>query len=437
MIKKLHHSLAALFAVLSSCVLALSVGIVGYFSCRQYLDSADALFYSTLDTLLDKLQTSPTISDDWLNQQEADGSTFIYIEDNGTPLQFAGNLQPQQSRAAVLEKALAAAQGAPELKGSASLVQTEFFVKGDAGESYRGAAAVIRKSTQPAAKQIFLILLRDQSPIFQKLSGMIALYGILWLFGSAALGGIGWCLVGLALRPTQQALDEQNEFIAAASHELRSPLTVIKASMEAAEESGGILPEAKGFLAAAGQEADRMKLLTDDLLLLAGSDAHVWRMNIAPVPLDTFCIELYDAYYAVSKKQGHTLSLDLPDQSLPTVPADAQRLRQLFAILINNALEYAPPGTPIELHAKAASGHVQLSVADHGRGVPDAEKSHIFKRFYRTDKSRSEKAHFGLGLAVAKEIADMHHARLTVGDTPGGGATFLLELPTGTGKHIS
>ena len=123
--------------------------------------------------------------------------------------------------------------------------------------------------------------------------------------------------------------------------------------------------------------------------------------------------------HTVCHEQGHVLTLELPDEPLPHLSLDRERLTQLFGILLSNACSYTPKGTPIEICARSEPHFVELSVIDHGPGIPDPEKEAIFRRFYRGDASRTEKQHFGLGLSVAAELAALHAARLTVRDTPG------------------
>ncbi|MDD4851294.1 MAG: HAMP domain-containing sensor histidine kinase, partial [Gemmiger sp.] len=279
----------------------------------------------------------------------------------------------------------------------------------------------------------FLLLLQSDAATAHRLRRLVLTYGIVWAAAVAALGGISWWLVGRALQPTRKALQQQNEFIAAASHELRSPLTVIKTSLEAAQnsgtESGAESAPGRRFIAIAQSETERMRRLTEDLLLLAGQDANVWHSDLAPLELDTLCIELYEAYRLPAQQRGHTLSLQLPEQRFPTVQGDKQRVNQLFSILLHNAMEYATPGTPIEIVAAVKAAVVTVAITDHGKGIPDENKAAVFERFMRGDKSRTDKAHFGLGLSVAKEIAGMHHAKIAVADTPGGGACFVVAFP--------
>ena len=174
-----------------------------------------------------------------------------------------------------------------------------------------------------------------------------------------------------------------------------------------------------------------MSRLIDDLLLLANGDLGNLPAHLEPLAPDNLCIEVYDQFYLVARDQGHALALVLPEEAVPTIRADEGRLRQLLAILLNNAIEHTPAETPIELvlRADGKSSAVTISVVDHGPGIPDEAKPHLFDRFYRADASRTSKRNFGLGLSVAKELARLHGASLVVTDTPGGGATFTLALP--------
>lgn len=129
---------------------------------------------------------------------------------------------------------------------------------------------------------------------------------------------------------------------------------------------------------------------------------------------------------ARKKKQ---LLIELPEDSLPVCFCDSLKISQALAILIDNALTYVPEGGVIRLSARQEASSVALFVSDNGPGIPDSEKDSVFQRFYRSDTSRNDKQHFGLGLCIAKEIALLHHGTLTILDTPGGGATFKLKLP--------
>ena len=130
------------------------------------------------------------------------------------------------------------------------------------------------------------------------------------------------------------------------------------------------------------------------------------------------------------------LALEMPDAPLPMVLADEQRLQQILAILLDNAHTYASPGSAVALRVDFQHNQVRFWVIDHGPGIPDNAKQAVFTYFYRQTSENECAAtvensahHYGLGLTVATELANLQHGSLTVQDTPGGGASFCLVLP--------
>ena len=177
-----------------------------------------------------------------------------------------------------------------------------------------------------------------------------------------------------------------------------------------------------------------MARLVDDLLLLAGSDAGAWQMRFARLLPEEVCRRAYEQFLPLAAAADRRLVLRLPPAPAPEILGDEERLVQLLGVLLTNALEYAPPGSAVELALETHGAQAALLVQDHGPGIPDSEKPRVFDRFYRSERSRANRAHFGLGLAVAAELCRLHSGRLSVRDTPGEdakpcGATFVLELP--------
>ena len=178
-------------------------------------------------------------------------------------------------------------------------------------------------------------------------------------------------------------------------------------------------------------EAARMGRLVGDLLLLAGSDARSYTLSRHPVSAETLLADLYARYAPLAAQKGIALCAELPQTPLPAIWGDAERLQQLLGILVQNALDYTPQGGTVTLGADGTRGRVRLWVRDTGPGIPDADKERVFERFYRANKSRGEKTHFGLGLSVARELAALHGGTLRAEDTPGSGACLVLTLPCG------
>ena len=428
MMRALRRRLALVMTALTALVLAGALAVTWQFSQQQYTASAEALFAQNFTALCDRLAEAATVSDTWLAEQERASGCLLFLQDNGAALHYPGT-SAAQNRAALETQLWQAAAGQlpPETLGSAAVRQSvTFAIDGPDHAPYRCAAALLPRG----AHGDYLLVALAQDTRFLSRHGLATAlqYAALWLAGTAVLLCLCFWLAGRALAPTEQALRRQKEFIAAASHELRSPLAVIKASLQALAEQD--LPAARQaqFLRSSRAEADRMARLTDDLLLLASGDAGRLSVQLRPVAPDTLCIVLYDQFYPLARQSGHTLTLELPEQG---VPADAERLKQLLAVLLHNALEHTPPGTAVTLRlcAGGAKAPLSIAVADNGPGIADADKAKIFERFYRADPSRTDKQHCGLGLAVAQELARLHGAALRVSDTPGGGATFTVQFP--------
>ena len=174
-----------------------------------------------------------------------------------------------------------------------------------------------------------------------------------------------------------------------------------------------------------------MSRLIEDMLLLSKADTQSWSIRPEPAQIDTLLLDTYESFLPLAKERQIRLSIRLPEDLLPPCFCDPERIRQVLTILLDNALCYTPSGGRVDLSLSFSQNLFSFSVADNGPGIPDEEKTHIFERFYRSDPSRSDREHFGLGLCIASEIVKAHRGRLAVSDTPGGGSTFTIQLPQG------
>lgn len=171
-----------------------------------------------------------------------------------------------------------------------------------------------------------------------------------------------------------------------------------------------------------------MSALVNDMLTLSGSDSQHFSVRMQPVEMDTLVINSYEAFEPLAKEKSITLSANLPETPLPLCSADPQRISQVISILIQNAISYTPELGKIELSLSYNKNHFYISVTDNGIGISDEDKKKIFDRFYRVEKSRSSKEHFGLGLSIAYEIVKAHGGSITVADAEGGGSIFTVVL---------
>lgn len=242
-------------------------------------------------------------------------------------------------------------------------------------------------------------------------------------------GTISYVLARRSLRPIEQAMDAQNQFVSDASHELRTPLTVLQTTNEVALRKKDL--NLKGFRDLTSrnvEEVKKLRMLSDSLLsLLRNSDQELI--------LDNF--ELQDVLnealqHVVSIAQQKDIAIEdlVPKISVHT---NESMLARLIVILLDNAVKYSGNGSKVSLRAKKVDGKVYMSVTDQGIGIKASDLPHIFRRFYRADKSRTvnDAPGYGLGLSIAEKIAKQLHVRLKVESEIGEGSTFTVVIPGG------
>lgn len=416
-------------------------------------------FQNDAGTIASSIEASSSVSIQWLKRLETQNGYMIYIIDNGVPFLYNKlSLHTDLISQSLLDESLDAyhsalettlSDDAPSLSGGSAFYgvwHSEFeFHSPTTHEDYH--ASLIDIENGRALSQI--IILSSLSPTHAQIQRQRILF--LWIDVSAAivLCVFSWFFTGRLLVPLQENQKMQMQFIAAASHELRTPLSVILASSECCENAS--VQEQKGFFRTIRKEGIRMNSLIDDMLTLARSGMGRFPIERKPSQLDTLCLNAYEAFEPLCRSRSLTLSLTLPEDPLPRCNCDAERVAQTLSILLHNAVSYTPEGGQITLaldrkslrprtavHNMAAShtshgtvdnSFFEISVTDTGIGISDDDKKHIFERFYRAEKSRSTKEHFGLGLSIAHEIVKAHHGTITVCDNPGGGSVFVLRLP--------
>jgi signal transduction histidine kinase len=226
-------------------------------------------------------------------------------------------------------------------------------------------------------------------------------------------------------------LMRQEEFVANAAHELRSPLTSIRLRLEILQEQAhGDSEMTKRNLSRMDEELARLQRLVDNLLTLSALDQNepAPRTTIDLAPL---LYELVDEMSPLVKEAGVGLQINVPDH-LPEMSANAEHIRIAVRNLLDNAVKYTPPHGQVSLTADSANGTIEIRVADTGVGIEDKAIPHIFDRFYRGDKTRSGRRGSGLGLALAKSIAEANGGVIKVASKAGAGSTFTLLLPAET-----
>jgi signal transduction histidine kinase len=247
--------------------------------------------------------------------------------------------------------------------------------------------------------------------------------------------------VGDELRRLSETLNEMiarletsfgalRRFTADASHELKTPLTVLRADVERAMTVGPHSSEQPIALEEALQETRRMADLVDSLLTLARADEGRYDILREPVDLEPLAREVYESAVILGEDAGLTVSLPVIEPA--TVLGDAPRLRQLFMNLVMNAIKYTPSGGRIDISLSHRLEGVTFTVRDTGVGIAASDLPHIFERFWRADRVRSrasERGGFGLGLAISQWIAQAHGGTISASSRLGRGSVFTVQLP--------
>ena len=301
-----------------------------------------------------------------------------------------------------------------------------FMFNGTRNDDYLGILATI---VTPNDTAYHLSLIYRQQSLFDILTKQAFLYVSLWCLSLIAVTTMSYLLIKKALKPTEVMLKSQKDFIASASHELKSPLAVILANAEKLEQLQIDNTEFRKSVKIFDKECMRMSKLVRDMLLLASSDAKSWTICKNTIDIDTLLISLYETYEPICISKKICLRLEISETSYPKFCADEEQLFQILTIYMENAIHHSIDNKQIEIKTEVTAKHITFFVIDHGKGITEDDKPYIFNRFYCADKSRTDKSNFGLGLSIADELAKMMNGKVGCKDTDGGGATFFVTLP--------
>ena len=257
---------------------------------------------------------------------------------------------------------------------------------------------------------------------------MMASYLRIGLLSLLLLAGASFLLSLRVTRPVERAWRQQRQFFSDASHELKTPLTVILSNAEMLE--GAALPERESrWRDNILSEARQMKTLVEEMLTLSRTEDAQRKPTVADVDLSDLSEDCALAFEPVAFEAGKPLSWDVTPAL--TVSGDGEKLRHLLSILLDNAAKYGAAGEGIVLSLRAERSQAILSVANGSGGhpIPPEELPRLFERFYRADASRGEQSGFGLGLPIAQAIAKEHHGALRAeSDEQATRFTFTLPL---------
>jgi signal transduction histidine kinase len=287
----------------------------------------------------------------------------------------------------------------------------------------------VRVLSQPIARRggtYVLQVVGDRTGELRTLQVSVAALLVVGVLAVGLAAALGWLYAGRALVPIRESIRRQREFAADASHELRTPLTVIRGNLRTLAAGAGTAPSGaqREALEDIEGEVTRMTSLVEQLLLLARTDSDALELEIRPADLAEEATDALQGFAPVAVGKGVRLTLDVEPAPLR---ADALRLRQLVAILVDNAVRHAPSHGQVRVTVREASGRATLRVEDDGPGIRPDDLPRVFDRFWRADDAPDGGS--GLGLAIAAWIVERHGGRIRVENGPSGGARFTAELP--------
>ena len=246
------------------------------------------------------------------------------------------------------------------------------------------------------------------------------------LIGAAALlvlFGLSWLLSGFVTRPVARTWQNQQQFLSDASHELKTPLTVILSSADLLKTSAQ--PEQRQYVDNISVESRRMKALVEDMLTLSRTESGR-AAPFEPLDLSDLVTDAALRFEPVAFEAGHPLQYDI--QNGASLSGDRQQLDQLLDILLDNAVKYAAKDAPIRLTLDISGKNAVLAVENPGDPIPPDKLPHLFDRFYRVDDARTGAGGFGLGLAIAQQIVRRHKGAITAA-SDARATRFTVTLP--------
>jgi signal transduction histidine kinase len=236
----------------------------------------------------------------------------------------------------------------------------------------------------------------------------------------------GWFLAGKSTAPVERTLAHMRRFMADAAHELRSPVAVLRSRADVALQRPREPAAYVTALTAVGVEAERMGRIVDNLLTLARADAGDWPVTRSRVYLDDVAIDAVDSARILAERQGVELAVTEFEEA--PVDADPALVRQMIVIVLDNAIKFTPLGGRVSLRVGVDEGRATVLVEDTGVGIPADELPRIFDRFYRGGQARTRGEGAGLGLSIARWIADVHGATINVQSTVGKGTRTAIRF---------
>jgi len=273
------------------------------------------------------------------------------------------------------------------------------------------------------------IAFTDRSVEINTLKSLLKAFGLVGIGSLIAFFIVTLYLANWAVKPIKRAWEQQRQFVADASHELKTPLTVILANTDIVlSHNEDTINNQIKWINYIKTESERMTALVNDLLFLAKTDGNKNEVIFSKINFSDIIWNCVLPFESVAFEEAKTIDNEISPDIF--INGDSNRLKQLIFILIDNALKYSNEKGNINVNLTKTQDKVLLSVTNTGKTIEKEKIQHLFERFYRVDESRARKKDgYGLGLAIAKSIVESHHGKITVKSSDNDGTTFTVAFP--------
>jgi len=303
--------------------------------------------------------------------------------------------------------------GIPQLEGSVASWEGFRIVT----DPQVGAFAVLHVPIAGGGMQVIATPCQEEISVLREVLRVLT---ALTLTGGLVALPVGYALAGLALRPLDDAVRERSEFVALASHQLRTPLAVIKTSAELAQAGRGLSPDEA--LRTIAQQTQRIEALAARLTALGRAETDA-KTQVALIDLSEVVQDVVTGLAAAAQQKGVTVGVE---GEPAWIRVDRDAAADMITAIVENAIQFSPAGGTVSARVRAHGGHAIAEVEDRGPGIQPEELPLVTDPFYQGQRARGG---YGLGLAIARAVAERHGGRLTIESVVGRGTTVRVSLP--------
>ena len=291
----------------------------------------------------------------------------------------------------------------------------------------RELRAYVERFTSTAGTPYVAAVLADRGELEDDYASLIAAFGAAGLAAMLLLAGGGYVLVRKSTAPIERSMEQMRRFMADAAHELRTPIAILRAQADVALGRPREAERDRTTFQSIERETARVGRIVGDLLTLARADAGDRPIAREALYLDDIAAEAVDAVRALA--QHKQIQVEVGEFEEAKINGDATLVRELVLIVLDNAIKYTPQGGRVRLDVATENGTSAVVVTDTGVGIAADQLPLVFERFYRAEPARRDAEGAGLGLAIARWIADAHGARIDIASQPSAGTRVAVKFP--------